>query len=110
MAVRKPNPIRTSVGDVERHAAEKALSIAKRQVEKGQRLCDKGSNLIAISQELRVKSTVCPVCQSRVITPIKRLKPLPKPHGKVKALAAVAGYRCSKGHIFFVQPQRKQAP
>ena len=110
MAVRKPNPIETSVRDAERPAAENMLSVAKRQIEKGQRLCDKGTNLIATSQELRVKSTVCPVCQSRVITPIKRLKPIPKPHGKVKPLAAVAGYRCSKGHIFFARPQRKQAP
>ena len=110
MAVRKRNPIHTSVRDAESHAAENISSVSKRQIETGQRLCEKGNNLIATSQGLRVKSTVCPVCQSRVITPIKRLQPVPKAHGKVKPLAGVAGYRCSKGHIFFARAQRKPTP
>jgi len=80
------------------------ISHAKDCIAEAHQLRDKGQHLIEKSQDLRQKSTVCPVCKDRTIVPIKRhalpgKKKQPRP-------GSVVGYRCSRGHVFFATKKR----
>ncbi len=80
----------------------------QRCIDKSRRVRARGTRLIETSQALRMKGIVCPVCLDRSITPVKRLSAVQKKITQGNLPRAIMGYRCSKGHVFFVGKRRKR--